>query len=222
MSPFAREGVGRSGVGVAQLKRKRVKLTRVEKSEETRKALFDAAAKIVGKYGYEGASISRITTRAKVAQGTFYNYFETRQDLLDQLLPEMGELMLDYLRTHMNPDAKGWRREEERLRAYFDFLALNPWFHRLVNEAETLAPKAHKTYFTKISAGYVRSIRRAIKSGEIKNFVESDLEPLTYMLMSIRTYLAQRYAYHNGSVRVPDEQVIKAYVKFVRSGLYGE
>jgi AcrR family transcriptional regulator len=208
-------------VAVAQLKPKRAKLTRVEKSEETRKALFEAAAKIVGRYGYEGASVSRITTRAKVAQGTFYNYFETRQDLLDQLLPEMGELMLEYLRTHMDRGATGWRREEERLRAYFNFLVLNPWFHRLVNEAETLAPKAHKTYFATISAGYVRSIRRGIQTGEITNFVESDLEPLTYMLMSMRTYLAQRYAYASGSVRAPDEQVIKAYVKFVRSGLYG-
>jgi len=207
-------------LALAQLKSKRVKLTRVEKSEETRKALFDAAAKIVGKHGYEGASIAKITARAKVAQGTFYNYFETRQDLLDQLLPEMGELMLEYLRTHMSPDAKGWRREEERLTAYFAFLVENPWFHRLVNEAETLAPKAHKMYFSKISEGYVRSLRRAIKSKDIKNFQEADLEPLSYMLMSMRTYLAQRYAYSNGSVRAPDEQVIRTYVKLVRSGLF--
>ena len=79
-------------MGLAQLKSKRVKLTRVEKSEETRKALFDAAAKIVGKHGYEGASIARITSRAKVAQGTFYNYFTTRQDLLDQLLPSHSSI----------------------------------------------------------------------------------------------------------------------------------
>ncbi len=204
------------------MKSKRVKLTRVEKTEETRKALFDAAAKIVGKHGYEGASIARITARAKVAQGTFYNYFATRQDLLDQLLPEMGELMLEYLRVHMSAEAKGWQREEERLSAYFAFLVENPWFHRLVNEAETLAPKAHKIYFSQISNGYVRSLRRAIKTGEIKNFEEADLEPLSYMLMSIRTYLAQRYAYSNGSVRAPDAQVIKTYVKLVRFGLYSE
>ncbi len=137
------------------------------------------------------------------------------------MLPEMGDLMLAYLRAHMSPDAKGWQREEERLRAYFSFLEANPWFHRLVNEAETLAPKAHKIYFSKISDGYVRSLRRAIKAGEIKHFDEGDLEPLSYMLMSMRTYLAQRYAYANGSVRAPDAQVIRTYVKLVRSGLYG-
>ena len=206
-------------MALAQAKPKR--LSRVEKSEEIRKALVEAAAKIVGKYGYEGASITRIASRAKVANGTFYNYFETRQNLFDQLLPEMGERMLEYLRTHMDPEVRGWQREEERLRAYFEFLVENPWFHRLVNEAETLALKAHRTYFATISAGYTRALRRAIKDGEITSFTEEDLEPLTYMLMSIRTYLAQRYAYSNGVVRAPDEQVIKTYVKFVRNGLFG-
>jgi hypothetical protein len=75
--------------------------------------------------------------------------------------------------------------------------------------------------FATISAGYVRALRRAIKDGEITTFTESDLEPLTYMLMSIRTYLAQRYAYSNGIVRAPDEQVINTYVKFDRNGLFG-
>ena len=40
---------------------------------------------IVGELGYAGASVALITARADVAQGTFYNYFESRQDLLDQL-----------------------------------------------------------------------------------------------------------------------------------------
>ena len=57
-------------------------------------------------------------------------------------------------------------------------------------------------------------------AGEIKNFDEADLEPLSYMLMSMRTYLAQRYAYANGSVRAPDAQIVRTYVKLVRFGLY--
>ena len=40
--------------------------------------------------------ISLITQRAGVAQGTFYNHFKTRQDLLDQLLPALGKDMLEH------------------------------------------------------------------------------------------------------------------------------
>jgi AcrR family transcriptional regulator len=51
------------------------RLSRAEKAEATRAALFDAAIEIVGEHGYAGASVALITTRANVAQGTFYNYF---------------------------------------------------------------------------------------------------------------------------------------------------
>ena len=198
------------------------RLTRDEKSVETRRALLEAAAKVVGRYGYEGASIARITARAHVAQGTFYNYFESRQDILDQVLPAMGSRMLDYLRTHVDPTATGWLREESRLRAYLEFLVENPWFHRLVNEAETLAPKAHHAYFGEVSQGYIRSLKRSIERGEIHDFSEQELEPLVYILMSIRTYLAQRYAYTGSTVRPVDQRIFDVYGKFVRHALFAE
>src|SRR5215469_4346849 len=67
------------------------RLSRMEKHEDTRRRLFQAAIKVVGKYGYAGASVARITAEAGVAQGTFYLHFESRQVLLDQLLPAVGE-----------------------------------------------------------------------------------------------------------------------------------
>ena len=59
------------------------KLNRVERNAWTKRKIFDAATRIVGKYGYAEASVARITEEAGVAQGTFYNHFENRQELLD-------------------------------------------------------------------------------------------------------------------------------------------
>lgn len=196
-------------------------LTRAEKAEHTRRALIDAAVKIVGRSGYEGASISNITAQAKVAQGTFYNYFKSRQDILDQLLPIMGEEMTEYIRTRMDPKLVGADREKQRIMLYFDFLAEHPWFHRLVNEAETMAPKAHKIYFKKVSEGYIRSLARSLERGEIKGYTVDQLEPIAYMLMSTRTYLAQRYAFGGkGIVRPVPKKVVESYVEFVSRALF--
>jgi AcrR family transcriptional regulator len=196
-------------------------LTRAEKAEKTRRDLIEAAVKIVGRSGYEGASISNITAQAKVAQGTFYNYFESRQDILDQLLPLMGDEMTNYIRTHMDPDVTGAEREKQRIVLYFDFLAEHPWYHRLVNEAETMAPKAHKIYFKKVSEGYARSLARSLERGEIKGYTVDQLEPIVYMLMSTRTYLAQRYAFSSkGTVKPVPKEVVDAYVEFVSRALF--
>src|SRR5882724_6927247 len=77
------------------------KLNRVERNAWTKRKIFDAATRIVGKYGYAEASVARITEEAGVAQGTFYNHFENRQELLDQLLPKIGLDML-FLITSIN------------------------------------------------------------------------------------------------------------------------
>ena len=66
------------------------KLNRVERNAWTKQKIFEAATKVVGKYGYAEASVARITEQAGVAQGTFYNHFVNRQELLDQLLPKIG------------------------------------------------------------------------------------------------------------------------------------
>jgi AcrR family transcriptional regulator len=43
------------------------KLNRVERNAWTKRRIFDAAAKMVGKYGYAEASVARITEEAGVA-----------------------------------------------------------------------------------------------------------------------------------------------------------
>jgi AcrR family transcriptional regulator len=106
---------------------------RAAKSDEIRRALFAAAATVVGKHGYEGASIAAITKLAGVANGTFYNYFETRQALFDQLLPAVGDQLLEHIRSRLHDNQVGIEREQQRIIGYFDFFQKNPGFLRILN-----------------------------------------------------------------------------------------
>lgn len=202
-------------------KRRKISLgktsVREEKSEKNRRAIVEAAARIVGRYGYERASVARITARAKVAHGSFYTHFKSRQDLFDCLLPEIGDRLLEFIQANVDRTAVGAAREELRLRAYIKFLVENPWFQRLLNDSEVMAPKAHRVYFDRIAAGYSNGLARSIARGEIKAFGQDELEYLAYILMASRLYLAQRYGYSNGSVA---EAPIKTYVKFVQRALF--
>ncbi|MPZ31476.1 MAG: TetR family transcriptional regulator [Rhodospirillales bacterium] len=194
--------------------------TRAEKSEKTRRAIVEAAARIIGRYGYENASIARIAARARIAHGTFYKHFGSRQDLFDRVLPEMGDRLLEFIQANVDRHAAGAHREEQRLRAYIKFLVRNPWFQRLVNDSEVMAPKAHKAYFERLASGYVRGLTRSIARNEIKAFDRTELECVAYILMATRLYLAQRYAYSHGSVSDPPEAVVRTYVKFVQRALF--
>lgn len=194
--------------------------TREERSEETRNKLIQAGARAVGRYGYEGASIARITARAKVALGTFYRHFKSRQEFFDQLLPAMGHTLMSFVQERVDRDVVGAAREEQRLRAYFEFLDQHPWYHRLLNESEVMAPRAHAVYFDLMTSGLVRSFQRSQGRDELRAFRREELETVAYIVMASRVYLAQRYAKSNGVVQEPPPDVLATYNKFIQRALF--
>src|SRR3979490_3172981 len=194
------------------------KLNRVERNAWTKRKIFDAATKIVGKYGYAEASVARITEEAGVAQGTFYNHFENRQQLLDQLLPTIGIDMVRFIGERTGT-AQTAAEEIERFSAFFDFIRQVPEFLRILNEAEFFAPIGYQKHFDNISTAYVRILRRARHAGAIDNFSDEEFEAIVHMFMGARGYLSRRYSYAGGAAAaaVPDH-VISAYEKLITRG----
>ena len=196
------------------------KLTRAERNDEVKKRLFDAAAKVVGRLGYAEASVARITELAEVAQGTFYNHFENRQELLDQLLPTIGLQMVDFIAERAGALPPGADRETERFRAFFDFLREVPEFLRILNEAEFFAPAGYQKHLDNVATAYVRILQRAREAGSIVDYSDEEFEAVVHMLMGARGYLSLRYSYaeDGGVVDVPDH-VRTAYEKLITRGL---
>lgn len=197
----------------------RRRLSRSEIAPEARAAIFAAAARVVGKHGYSAASIRQITQEAGMAQGTFYLYFESRQQLFDQLLPYIGVEMLAFVGRKITGSKNIMEVEERGFRAFFDYLLLNPGFFRILNEAELFAPEAFQFHFRRTIDLYVESLSRAALSGEIRRFRGEELETLAYILTSARSYLYLRYVKNGGGAVTIPEHVVQTYLGFVRSGL---
>jgi AcrR family transcriptional regulator len=192
--------------------------TRVQRSEEVRDALFQAAAEVVGEHGYIDASISRITQRANLAQGTFYNYFASRQEIFDELLPVLGAKMMAHIRQQVHGATSFEEKEERSFRAFFGFICRMPYFLRILNEAEIFAPKAHRQHFHNIASGYLGFLQKARERGEIADLSDEALGALVYILIAARSYLALRYAKDHDLVELPEEAVT-AYMRLVTRGL---
>ncbi|HEV7602782.1 MAG TPA: TetR/AcrR family transcriptional regulator [Bradyrhizobium sp.] len=195
------------------------KLNRVQRNAWTKRKIFDAATKIVGKYGYAEASVARITEQAGVAQGTFYNHFENRQELLDQLLPMIGMEMVRFIRERTRAD-RAAIQEIDRFRAFFDFIRQVPEFLRILNEAEFFAPAGYQKHLDNISTAYVRILKRARNAGEVDDFNDEEFEAIVHMFMGARGYLSRRYSYSDGTVTAVPDHVISAYEKLITRGLF--
>jgi len=195
------------------------RITRAEQRVLTRQALIDAATEVVGEHGYTGASVTAITRRAGVAQGTFYNYFESREDIFDQLLPALSQVMFDRIRVAAADAGSEPEREAASMRAYFDFLHEVPAFYRILYEAETFVPGAYRAQIDVVARNYARVLRRARDAGEIAGFTRRDIESVVYMLMGARHYLSMRHQRRGRRDRPMPEWVIRVYMKLIR-GLY--
>lgn len=196
------------------------RLRRAEKAAENRRALLRAAAKVVGKYGYAEASVARITQEAGLAQGTFYLYYDSRQHMLDEVLPYVGNELSAYIRARVKGSKDAFDVEEQSFRAAFDYLHKNPGFYRTLNEAEFAAPRGFKAQFQQAANRYLMSLTRSWDRGELRGYEPRELEVLVYMLMAIRFYLYLRFvkSERGRSHRLP-EWVINTYMKFIRYGL---
>jgi AcrR family transcriptional regulator len=200
---------------------RRRRQSRIEKSEMTRERLFAAASEVIGEVGYADAAISEITKRAGIAQGTFYNYFESRQDLLDQVLPAMGDRMLAHIRQAALGGRSFSELERKSFLGFFSFLKEAPPFFRILNDAESFAPRAYRQHIDKVARRYLRFLRRSWRAGEFPAYSESELEVIVYILMAARSYIAWRYVGHEGKGGQIPQWVVETYLKFVSYGLQG-
>ena len=58
--------------------------------EDRKKLILDVSLQLFAEKGYENTSIAQITKEAGISKGLFYNYFESK----DQLMQELVSLVL--------------------------------------------------------------------------------------------------------------------------------
>ncbi|HSD10952.1 MAG TPA: TetR/AcrR family transcriptional regulator [Candidatus Binatia bacterium] len=63
----------------------------LRKRQKTRERLLQAAKRVMAETGAEAATIAEIAAAADVSPGTFYNYFQTREEILDAVAVSLVE-----------------------------------------------------------------------------------------------------------------------------------
>lgn len=81
-------------------------LTRTQRQQQrTRRRLLDAARELIAANGVAGLRVQDITERADVALGSFYNYFASKEILLDAVISEtLSDLAAETV-TELDDDA---------------------------------------------------------------------------------------------------------------------
>ncbi|MET7246268.1 TetR/AcrR family transcriptional regulator [Methylobacterium sp. EM32] len=190
------------------------------KNEATRAALVAAAGRVVGRHGYAGASIARITAEAGIAHGAFYLHFASRQALFDVLLLEIGNDMLDAISAAIRDSRSLEEIERRGITANFAYLAQRPEIDRVMNEAEVVAPDAFNRFMRQMQERYRRSLIRSREAGELRGFSDDEIEVVAALLTGARSYLLRLFARSGGSDIHPLAQThIDVYLDVFLNGI---
>ncbi len=73
----------------------------VKEAGVRREELLELALELFMTSGYERTSVEQITRKADVAKGTFYHYFESKQELLHQLARGYADALFAHLETEL-------------------------------------------------------------------------------------------------------------------------
>lgn len=187
---------------------------KTKRGERTRQRILDAAEREIGIKGFSDASIATITAEAAVAQGTFYLYFRSKEDVLRELVLRMGRRLRHHLSQAVAGAPDRLAAERQGIRAFLQFVRDNPNLYRVVAESQFVDPAVHRAYYEEFAAGYRAGLEEAAARGEI---APGDAEVRAWALMGVTDMVGRRYSLYDQ--KGPLDAVAAAAYDFVAHGI---
>ena len=192
-----------------------------KRGEATRRKLLEAAEEVFAALGYHEASIVKITERGGVGLGTFYLYFDSKQQIFEELVIDLNRRVRHSMTEAMAGTSSRLDAERAGFEGFFRFTAAHPALYRVVREAEFVSPEMLRLHYTKIVEGYEAGLRAAQSDGDVDAAL--DPEVTAWALMGAGELIGMRYLLwerdeNGGEVEIP-EQVVDDMMRFIRNAL---
>ncbi|KMY45272.1 TetR family transcriptional regulator [Bacillus sp. FJAT-27916] len=184
------------------------------KGLETRQKIINAAEEVFGQKGYYETSIVNIAQEAKVAQGTFYNYFPSKKDIFDELIHMYSRELRTAIKEEMNHANTFEEAQRAGFHAFFSWVKNHRNLYSIVQQAVVVDRDLYRWYYNKLANGFLRSLSAGMEAGEFKQL---DQETVAYCLMSIGQFLGMRWVYWEQD-DVPEE-AFEAAMTLIFNGL---
>lgn len=184
------------------------------RGEATRRKLLASAEIEIGEKGFHAASVSSITTRADVGQGTFYLYFHSKEEIFVTLVREIGRNLRKEMALAVTGAKDRMHAERLGLVAFFKFAQAHPGLYRIVQEAQFVDEPAYRDYYERLAQGYAEDLREAAAAGETS---PGDAEARAWSIMGIGHFIGMRWCLWQHEV--PSEATVDAVMDLISHGI---
>jgi len=185
-----------------------------KKGMKTRKKLIDTAEEIFGTKGFFNTSIVDITQKAGVAQGTYYLYFSSKEEIFQEILKELVNDYFNKLQREMAGVSNPKEELAVKYRFYFCWVKKRPNLNRLINQTMLVNKELYRWFLEATVSHHYEGLHEGIESGEFRDL---DVNTMAHCITGIYAFIGWRWGYLEDK-QAPDD-VVKDVLTFVFGGL---
>jgi len=169
------------------------KAPRTPRGEKTLRKILDAALGEFGEKGFGDSSIVGITTRADVALGTFYTYFDSKEAVFAALVGDMSSRVRDHVAPAIVNARDGFEAEQLALESYLGFVAGHKEVYRIIDEAEFVDPAGFRRHYETTAARIADRLSAGAARGEVRPGDEIAMAVRAWAIMGMNVFLGLRF-----------------------------
>lgn len=184
-------------------------------SDEKKRRIFDAALQEFSTRNFSEASINQIIKNAAIPKGSFYQYFEDKEDIYLYMIEVISKEKTETLGQvkEMNPDADVFEVIMHATRLYFEQGKEKPGYveagMRMELDNREISMKLHQSSTER----FKKMLERDKERGLIKPEVDSELVINMISIFSLHEY------YRNGSDKDRYLKNLGDAIKIIREGI---
>ncbi|GAA4030940.1 hypothetical protein GCM10022281_08000 [Sphingomonas rosea] len=170
------------------------KSPRTERGERTRRKILDAARAEFGSRGFADTGITEITRRAKVALGTFYTYFDSKEEVFRALVRDMSEQVKVAVAPAFAEERGTLASEGKALAAFLAFVREHQQVYRIIDEAEFVDPEGFRTHYETTAARIGERLEEGSAAGQMTGAADAlERDVRAWAVMGMNVFLGLRF-----------------------------
>jgi AcrR family transcriptional regulator len=155
--------------------------------DERRKEILDTAEKLFYLKGYDACSVNDILKEVGIAKGTFYHYFTSKEEVLDNIVERYKEIIISRTNAILSLDTMS--PQEKLMRAFMAMRIANPIEDEVLDDLHKIENiLLHQKILNQIVMAMAPVLVKIIEEGEEKG-VWSCRYPLQYMQIFLASSL---------------------------------
>jgi AcrR family transcriptional regulator len=193
------------------------KAPRTPRGQRTLRKILDAARDEFGERGFSDSSIVAITQRAGVALGTFYTYFDSKEEVFSALVRDMSAQVRDHVAPAFADATDALDGERRALESFLQFAREHRDVYRIIDEAEFVEPDAYREHYETTAKRIAARLKAGRAKGQIRSdFSDHDLDVIAWAMMGANVFLGLRFAVWSSA---DPKRVADATGRFLARGL---